>query len=107
MAGPEYALNGENGPLDNASITKTQQRLHGVVAALKAVSPAPQVRRANAECQLGPLIQFPAVSGARAGSSCFVPLIQQLPAIALTSDSSRCLAAMWCTTAWTACATWG
>ncbi|KAI3430463.1 hypothetical protein D9Q98_005058 [Chlorella vulgaris] len=43
VAGPEYALNGENGPLDNASITKTQQRLHGVVAALKAVSPAPQL----------------------------------------------------------------
>jgi hypothetical protein len=51
VAGPEYALNGENGPLDNASITKTQQRLHGVVAALKAVSPAPQVRRLGSHTQ--------------------------------------------------------
>lgn len=43
IAGPEYPLNGENGALDNASITKTQQRLFRVVAALNAVSPAPQL----------------------------------------------------------------
>ena len=46
VAGPEYALNGENGPLDNASITRTQQRLFRTAAALNAISPAPQASSA-------------------------------------------------------------
>lgn len=41
LAGPEYPLNTENGPLDNASITKTQQRLWRAVRAINAMLPAP------------------------------------------------------------------
>jgi hypothetical protein len=44
MAGPEYPLNTENGPVDNLSITKTQQRMYRVIRAINAVSPRPQVR---------------------------------------------------------------
>lgn len=43
VAGPEYPLNGENGELDNHSITRTQQRLWRAVRAVNAMQPRPQV----------------------------------------------------------------
>lgn len=42
---PPILPGGENGELDNASITRTQQRLYRAVAAINAVWPPPQVRR--------------------------------------------------------------
>lgn len=40
IAGPEYPLNTETGPLDNAAVTRTQQRLWRAVRAVNAISPA-------------------------------------------------------------------
>lgn len=42
LAGPEYPLNGENGPVDNLSITRTQQRMYRVVRAINDIRPKPQ-----------------------------------------------------------------
>lgn len=39
VAGPEYPLHTETGPLDNAAITKTQQRLWRAVRAVNAMQP--------------------------------------------------------------------
>lgn len=43
MTGPEYPLNTENGPIDNESISKTQQRLWRAVQALNAITPRPRL----------------------------------------------------------------
>ncbi|KAL4448928.1 hypothetical protein ABPG77_007645 [Micractinium sp. CCAP 211/92] len=40
VAGPEYPLHTETGPLDNAAITKTQQRLWRAVRAVNAMQPS-------------------------------------------------------------------
>lgn len=50
LAGPEYPLFGENGALDNASVTRTQQRLWRAVRAVNAMDPKPQVRDPSASC---------------------------------------------------------
>ena len=62
MAGPEYPLNTENGPVDNLSITKTQQRMYRVIRAINAVSPRPQVRLPA--CLLGVLACVAALASA-------------------------------------------
>lgn len=43
LAGPEYPLNGETGQLDNAAITRTQQRFYRAVRAINAIAPPPQL----------------------------------------------------------------
>ncbi|KAL4422745.1 hypothetical protein ABPG75_008942 [Micractinium tetrahymenae] len=43
VAGPEYPLNTETGPLDNAAVTRTQQRLWRAVHAVNAMDPPPDL----------------------------------------------------------------
>ena len=102
VAGPELALFGETGVLDNTAITRTQQRLYRAIRAINAIQPPPQVGtpvRRRAAAQVGCLLPAPCALHPGVAGHHAAPPFSCLP----PAHSWRCLAAMWCTRG---CATW-